>query len=458
MSLLPEVRSAVRNIATPAKNVRKQLPTRVMVAIEAQENSSEILIKLIQIAIFGLWGVLYLLAPKPETKMLLAGISPVPYALAGYLVMNIIGLIWAVKRGLPNWAVYINILIDISMLMVLIWSFHIQYGQPPSFYLKAPTVMYVFIFIALRALRFQARFVIAAGVVAVLGWTALTAYVVFSDPANTMITRDYVEYLTSNSVLIGAEVDKIISIIFVTGIMALAISRARKLLIQAVSESAAAQDLSRFFDHSVAEQITNADHTIKSGEGVKRQAAVLFTDIRGFTPTAMTMDASDVVCMLSEYQKRLVPIIQKHGGSIDKFIGDGIMASFGAVADSDTYARDALRAIDDIIAETDNWVGDEKLKMIAGAKINVAAAAGPVIFGVIGADDRLEYTTIGDAVNLSAKLEKCNKETKSRALTDQTTMLIAEKQGYAKSAEVKPMTKFIESVGEKLDLCVMYSI
>ena len=229
MSLLPEVRSAVRNIATPAKNVRKQLPTRVMVAIEAQENSSEILIKLIQIAIFGLWGVLYLLAPKPETKVLLAGISPVPYALAGYLVMNIIGLVWAVKRGLPNWAVYINVLIDISMLMVLIWSFHIQYNQPPSFYLKAPTAMYIFIFIALRALRFQARFVIAAGAVAVTGWAALTAYVIFSDPENTMITRDYVEYLTSNSVLIGAEVDKIISIIFVTGIMALAISRARKL-------------------------------------------------------------------------------------------------------------------------------------------------------------------------------------------------------------------------------------
>ena len=229
-------------------------------------------------------------------------------------------------------------------------------------------------------------------------------------------------------------------------------------MIQAVSESAAAQDLSRFFDHSVAEQITNADHSVKSGEGVKRQAAVLFTDIRGFTPTAMTMEASDVVCMLSEYQKAIVPIIQKHGGSIDKFIGDGIMASFGAVAESDTYARDALRAVDDIIVETNSWVNNDKLKMIAGPKINVAVAAGPVIFGVIGGDDRLEYTTIGDAVNLSAKLEKCNKETKSRALTDQATLAIAEKQGYEKPAPAQEMTKFVESVGEELDLCVMYPI
>ena len=458
MSLLPEVRSAVHKIATPAKGLRQKLPERVAKAIELQENSSEILIKLIQIAIFGLWGVLYYLSPKPETKMLLGGISPVPYVLSAYLVLNIIGLIWAVKKGLPDWAVYINVVIDISMLMGLIWSFHIQYNQPPSFYLKSPTVMYIFIFIALRALRFQARFVIAAGFVAVVGWGVLTAYVIFSNPGDTMITRDYVEYLTSNSVLVGAEVDKIISIIFVTGILALAISRARKLLIQAVSESAAAQDLSRFFDHSVAEQITNADHKIKSGEGVKRQAAVLFTDIRSFTPTAMTLEASDVVCMLSEYQKRIVPIIQKHGGSIDKFIGDGIMASFGAVSDSDTYALDALRAADEIVAETDTWVNDPKLKMIAGPKVNLAVAAGPVIFGVLGGDERLEYTTIGDAVNLSAKLEKSNKEVGSRALTDQATLTQAENQGYTKPHHAQMLTKEIESVGETLDLVILHRL
>jgi len=458
MSLLPEVRSAVHKIATPEKGVRHRLPARVSKAIEAQENSSEILIKLIQIAIFVLWGVLYILSPKPETKMLLAGISPVPYALSAYLVLNIIGLIWAVKRGLPNWAVYLNVVIDISMLMGLIWSFHIQYNQPPSFYLKSPTVMYVFIFIALRALRFQARFVIAAGIVAVIGWGFLTAYVVFANPDDTMITRDYVEYLTSNSVLIGAEVDKIISIIFVTGILALAISRARKLLIQAVSESAAAKDLSRFFDDSVASQITNADHQIKSGEGVKRQAAILFTDIRSFTPTAMTLDASDVVCMLSEYQKRIVPIIQKHGGSIDKFIGDGIMASFGAVADSKSYAADALKAADEIVAETDAWINDPKLKLIAGPKVNLAVAAGPVIFGVLGGDERLEYTTIGDAVNLSAKLEKSNKEVGSRALTDQATLSQAEHQGYIKPHHAQSLTKVIESVGETLDLVILHKL
>ncbi len=456
MSLVTTIADVVGEVATRPPKRKKHLPDRVLTAIERQENSSEILIKLIQITIFALWGVLYLLSPKVETRMLVAGIEPVPWALASYLVLNIIGLVWAVRRGLPNWAVYTNILIDISMLMVLIWSFHIQYGQPPSFYLKAPTAFYIFIFIALRALRFQARFVLAAGLVAITGWMTLTAYVIFSDPANTMITRDYVEYLTSNSVLIGAEIDKIIAILFVTGIMALAIARARILLVQAVTESAAASDLSRFFDQSVADQITASDHKIEPGEGVRREAAILFTDLRGFTLKASHMDPSEVVCLLSEYQKKIVPIIQKHGGSIDKFLGDGIMASFGAVGPSDTYAADALRAIDEIVAETDTWETHEKLHHIAGSKVNAAVAAGPVVFGVLGDESRLEYTTIGDAVNLSAKLEKCNKEILSRVLTDQQTLKIAEQQGYKKPFEFKAMSKFIESVGEQLDLVVLY--
>ncbi len=428
----------------------KKLPARVIATINEQENSSEILIKIVQIMVFGIWGILYLI-PKPQT-VASTGMSLVPYVLVLYLVLNIIGLIWAMRRTLPHWALYFNILIDMSMLMVLIWSFHIQYDQPPSFYLKAPTAMYIFIFIALRALRFQARFVITAGAIAILGWMVLTGYVIFSDPENNMITRDFVEYMTSNSVLIGAEMDKILTITFVTAILALVISRARKLLVQAVTESAAVSDMSRFFDQSVAEKIRSSENIIKPGEGVRRQAAILNIDIRGFTPLGASMQPSQTVCLLTSYQQKLLPIIQKHGGVIDKFLGDGIMASFGAVADSDTYAADALRSVDDIIAETDRWFDDDELKIIAGSKINCAVASGNVVFGVLGGADRLEYTTIGDAVNRSAKLEKCNKEVATRAITDQQTLQLAISQGYVKSANFACENQFVESIGEKVEL------
>ena len=455
---LSPVSEILRDTVRPARAVRRHLPARVLKTIARQENSSEILIKLIQIAVFCLWGILYLVSPKPETRTLVMGVSLVPYALGAYLVLNIIGLVWALRKSLPDWAVYVNVIIDISMLMVLIWSFHIQYNQPPSFYLKSPTFMYVFIFIALRALRFQARFVVAAGAAAVFGWIFLTVYVVFSNPQDSMITRDYVHYLTSNSILIGAEVDKILSIIFVTGILALAISRARKLLVTAVAEGAAAQDLSRFFDGPVAERIRSSDHAIRPGEGIRREAAILYIDIRGFTGKAAAMAPSDAVCLLTEYQNRLVPVIHRHGGTIDKFLGDGIMASFGAVAESRTSAADALTAIDDIVAETETWTGDEKLAEIAGPKINMAAAAGPLVFGVLGSGERLEYTTIGDTVNLAAKLEKYNKEIPSRALTNAETLKLAKQQGYKTSREYKTLKRPIESVNEPVELVILHPL
>ena len=91
--------------------------------------------------------------------------------------------------------------------------------QPPTFYLKVPTLLYVFIFIALRALRFEARFVVMAGLVAAAGWSMLALYAMAGPDGMKMITRDYIHYMTSNSVLIGAEIDKVVSILTVTAIV-----------------------------------------------------------------------------------------------------------------------------------------------------------------------------------------------------------------------------------------------
>jgi adenylate cyclase len=89
-----------------------------------------------------------------------------------------------------------------ALLMTTIWSFHIQYMQPPTFYLKAPTLLYVFIFIALRALRFEARYVILAGVTAAIGWLILVGFAAVQS-GDAAITRDYIHYMTHNALLLA---------------------------------------------------------------------------------------------------------------------------------------------------------------------------------------------------------------------------------------------------------------
>lgn len=444
------VRTLRQDLST---SVGASLPKRVFASIGSHDDASEVLIKVIQFVIFAVFGFLYSIAPKTDAA---TAFALAPFAIGLYLVLTAIGLVWALNRRLPDWAVYVSIFFDVAILMALIWSFHIQYHQPPSFYLKVPTLLYIFIFIALRALRFRARFVAAAGLMAAAGWLTMIAYVVYSDPANNMVTRDYIHYLTSNSILLGAEFDKIISILMVTAVLALVLRRGRRLLVQAVAEQAAARDLSRFFDATVATRIRDTDDTIVAGEGVVRKAAVLNVDIRGFTILAATMEPGAVMQLLAEYQRRLVPVIQACDGTIDKFLGDGIMATFGAATVSGTCAADALRAIDAVIAAAADWAAEREANGLAPLAINASVAAGPIVFGAVGDENRLEYTVIGAAVNLSAKLEKFNKDLGVRAVTTAETFDLATSQGYEPGRPCETRSGQIPGVASEQSIVVMH--
>ncbi len=407
----------------------RDLPNRVRDRITEQQHSSEKLIGWIQLVIVLMFGFLYVISPKTFNAADVP-FQPVPWALGTYLCLTVIRLVWAQFGRFPWWSLALSIVFDMALLMVVIWSFHIQYGQPASFYLKTPTLLYVFIFIALRALRFEALYVLLAGAVAALGWVALVLFAVTIEPDDTMITRNYVDYLTSNSVLLGAEFDKVISILVVSAILCVALVRARQLLVSAVAEQTAHSDLSRFFAPEVRARITGSEVQLKPGEGESRDAAVLFIDIRGFTKMGAQLSPTELVGLLSEYQSKVVPVIQAHGGSIDKFLGDGIMATFGAVQPNQTYAADALRAVDAVVETVDRWNQERQADGKPAVRVGAAVTAGRLVVGAVGDETRLEYTVIGAAVNLSAKLEKHNSTLHSRALTTAETLEVARQQGY----------------------------
>ena len=153
------------------------LPKRVIVRVRQQQEASEVLIGWIQFGVVSVFGVLYMLAPKTFSEE--AAFAPVPWALGAYLVFTLTRLHLAQIRRLPEWFLHLSVVLDMALLLGLIWSFHLQYEQPSSFYLKAPTLLYVFIFIALRALRFEVRYVVLAGAVAAIGWLIMVAYVIW---------------------------------------------------------------------------------------------------------------------------------------------------------------------------------------------------------------------------------------------------------------------------------------
>ena len=423
--------SIVRVSSAGRAAVGAAIPQRVREAIAAQQIASERLIGWFQLAVVAIFGALYAVAPK--TAPADAAFSPVPMALTLYFLFTVLRLVLAYKSRLPRWFLDLSVIIDVVVLLLLIWSFHIQYMQPPAFYLKAPTFLYLFIFIALRALRFEPGYVLLTGAAAVVGWGGLVAYAVLADPAGMPVTRDYVEYMYAPAILLGAEFDKLLAIGMVTAILAAALHRGRRLLVSSVKEAEAAADLSRFFAPEIARQITGAERRVRPGQGELREAAVLLIDLQGFTRLTQRLSPNEVMALLTEYQARLVPIIRAHGGSVDKFLGDGVLATFGAALPRERYAADALETVPELVEAVRAWNRERRARRpdAPAVRVGVAVAVGEVVFGAVGDEDRLEYTVIGNAVNLAAKLEKHTRREGVTAVTTADALDLARRQGFA---------------------------
>lgn len=427
----------------------RSLPDPVRRAIAQHQCSSEVLVCLFQFGAIIFFAAFYALTPKafpPDVSF-----EPVPWALAAYTLFTLLRFWLAIAERLTPFFLALSVIVDIAVLMLTIWSFHLQYDQPPTIYLKAPTLLYVFILIALRAMRFEAGYVLLAGGAAIVGWLVLVAYAVV-ETDEMRITRHFVDYMTSNSVLIGAEVDKVVTIAMVTAILAIAIVRARRLLIQAVTETHAAAELSRFFAPEVAGEIRSAAG-LRPGDAMMREAAVMMVDIRGFTRFAAQVPPGAAMALLAEYQALLVPVIRRHGGLIDKYLGDGILATFGAARPSGTFAADALGALLAVLEVARQWREERRARGKAPLEIGVGVTCGPVLFGVTGEANRLEFTVIGDAVNLCARLEKHCKEIGRPALATAEALARATEQGFDRARLFEPLpAQEVAGVERPIDL------
>jgi adenylate cyclase len=390
-------------------------PARVQDIIVRQQRHSEILIGWVQFALALVFAALWAVAPSTAR---MADFQPVPWALAVYGLFTVARLYAAHRGRLPDWAVMVSIALDMALLMGLIWTFHIQYRQPAVFYLKAPTLLYVFIFIALRALRFEAKYVIAAGLAAALGWAGLLWYAVAGEMhIMRLVTRDYVAYITSNMVLIGAEIDKIVSILLVTAVLAVAVARGRRVLFRAVADSVAARDLSRFVSPEIAERIASAERPIQPGEGELRTATVLFTDIEGFSTISEKVPPQVLAAMLNDYFTALSPVIARHGGAIIHFQGDALLVGYNTVVADPDHAANALRTalgIQRIVREHTFGPG-------LALKTRCGINTGPMNVGAVAAGDQLVFTCHGDEVNIAARLEQLNKQHGTYILVSQST-------------------------------------
>ena len=391
-------------------------PERVRWLIVEQQVKSEILIGWVQFALILFFVILYTVSAKTSAG---TAFLPVPWVLAAFFAVTLLRLVAAHRRWLSPPLLVLGVVIDMALLMGLIWSFHLQYEQPAPFYLKAPTLLYVFLFIALRALRFEPLYVLTAGASAAAGWLLLLAYAAGS--GEMVVTRDYVHYMTSNSVLVGAEIDKVISILAVTAVLVLALVRSRRILFRAVLDSVLAKDLSRFVAPEVANRISTADRALQPGDGEVREASILFTDIEGFSTFSEKVTPERLMSLLNAYFEAVSGAVERHRGAITQFQGDAMLVTFNAVGSDPDHAASAVRcalAIQEATRERDFGDG---VRMRTRCGINT----GRIVTGAVGTRERMLYTVHGDEVNIAARLEQLNKKYGTYLLASESTVRAA---------------------------------
>ncbi len=155
--------------------------------------------------------------------------------------------------------------------------------------------------------------------------------------------------------------------------------------------------------------------------GSRCKITVLFSDIRNFTTLSESREPEEVVALLNEYFERMIDIIFRHQGMLDKFIGDGILCIFGAPIDDPQQELHAVQAAfemqEAVIKLRDKWGIEKSIDFRVGIGIHT----GPAIVGNIGSSERMEYTAIGDTVNLASRLESASKDLKASIVISDTT-------------------------------------
>ncbi len=214
--------------------------------------------------------------------------------------------------------------------------------------------------------------------------------------------------------------------------------RARKLIIENLKEQQGrnliAAVLGRYLPGPAAEKILSGDVEL-SGE--ERTVTVLFSDIRDFTGISERLSPYEVVGLLNRYLEHMVRIVFTHDGTLDKFLGDGFMAIFGAPFPHGDDPRRAVEAALDMrraLAEFNQSLMDRY--QIVNLGMGIGIATGPAVVGTIGSLERMEYTAIGDTVNTASRIMSAGRRLKTDIVVDEATYRAVE--GFVSARKVAP--------------------
>jgi len=284
---------------------------------------------------------------------------------------------------------------------------------PTAMIYRFETFPYFFIILALATLAYSWRTILTMGVAAALIWfLSVMGVALFgtTDPelgakvAAAFADMPGVRHLVDpNSVIWPIRAQEMVIFFLVAAILALRGQRSTALLIRQAGIAAERANLSRYFPPSLVDELASASGDV--GSVRSQEVAVLFADIVGFTQLAEQEQPETVIRILRSCHAVIEEAIFSNGGTLDKYLGDGVMATFGTPRVSPADCANALAAARDIVEGIAAGNAALAKSGLPQLRISVGVHFGPAIIGNIGSERRLEFATLGDTVNVASRLE-----------------------------------------------------
>jgi adenylate cyclase len=285
--------------------------------------------------------------------------------------------------------------------------------------LRGQEFLYVLLLLAEAALTYSPRRVLWTGV-SILSIWSIGVFTVYSQPdtlrfsdvaAEGVLTSAAVQKLSFQPAFVGltAWYTQLIATFVFTLLLTLTVWRSRRTLLNRVEAEVVRADLARYMSPDVAEALTSR---VGAGFGgpTSRTVAVLFADIVGFTRLTESLSAERTFALLRSFQERSTTIVFRHGGTLDKYLGDGFMATFGSIDVQPDAAARALACAFDLQQEIERWNRKRSERGAAPVRASIGVHCGPVTVGNLGGKERVEFTVVGDVVNVASRLEEITRE------------------------------------------------
>ncbi len=330
----------------------------------------------------------------------------------------------AAASGGPGraWVKYVFTALEMALLAVVLvhpnpLASHMA-EIPPAMFVRGQNFLYFFVLLALTALSLSPGYVLWSGIAAGAAWSSGVLWVIaqpgtvtvttfaeyramtLADRAAAQFDPDYVDVIVWQQ--------QVLLILVVAGLIALAAGRARRVVErQAILERDRAS-LARYFSPNIVDNLIQLDNPLGA---VRRQdVAVLFCDLVGFTGMAATETPERVIGFLREHYARLEEAVFACGGTVDNYFGDTMMATFGTPHPGTDDAARALRCGRLILERIDTWNRERAERNEPAVRVGIGIHYGPAVLGNIGGERRLEFTAIGDTVNIAKRLESLTRE------------------------------------------------